>query len=355
MGNNYFKIYKNKNMWDEEITKNLSEYIIHKHEMINVLLNIIIALWCIFILDLEIYFLPIAYIILDIALIPLNIFFVRYLPSRFMSCNSIKSLERKKKSLKKRQERLYKKTIHKYPDNKDLLLYAIELIDDEIDDLSPTDDIKKINELKERKNTLENIIYNVHDYDDYYDYTPKKDKNISLLINENTWINRKIDLINKKIEELKKEKKQLEIKEDVQTSNIYEKINNNNKEIIKNTINELINTKLSKELINNEISLKKVIKKSKDIYKILEDRPQYIDSATTTFKIYGIELINILKNIENMDIEEKREYYSKVDELIVEYELHLDRLKEKISKDDAFKTNVDINVLMSELKKDKRG
>lgn len=350
MKNNYFKIYKNEDMWNKEITQNLSQYTIYKHEMINVLLNIIIALWCIFILDLKVYLLPIAYVILDITLIPLNIFFVRYLPNRLGSYNSIKSLEKKEKRLKKRQERLYKKTIHKYPENKDLLLYAIELIDDEIDDLSSKNDIKKINELKERKNTFENIIYNTDD-----NYIPKKNKNISLLINEIIWIDQKLHFIDKKVEELKKEKKQLEIKEDMPLSNVYERINNNNKEIIKNTINELINTKLSNELINNEISLKKVIKKSKDIYKILEDRPQYIDSAITTFKIYGIELINILKNVENMDIEEKREYYSKIDELIVEYELHLDRLKEKISKDDAFQTNVDINVLMSELKKDKKG
>jgi hypothetical protein len=103
------------------------------------------------------------------------------------------------------------------------------------------------------------------------------------------------------------------------------------------------------------IKLSNIVDKSKKIIKIIDEKPEMVDATITTFNLYGSELLNILQSVKTMDKEEQVNYFDKIKELIYEYELHLDRLEERIKKNDFIKTNVDINVLLNEITKDKKG
>jgi hypothetical protein len=135
----------------------------------------------------------------------------------------------------------------------------------------------------------------------------------------------------------------------------YEKIAKSNKEKIMETVYLISSFKITVSMKEAGINLSNIVDKSKKIIKIIDEKPEMVDATITTFNLYGSELLNILQSVKTMDKEEQVNYFDKIKELIYEYELHLDRLEERIKKNDFIKTNVDINVLLNEITKDKKG
>lgn len=289
MRNDLFKIYNYEDSWDEEIRQTLTVYRRKKYNYINDILNIIIALFCVFVLDLKLWMYPIAFVISDIFFTGLNVLTVRYLPYKYTNAETQKALEKKIKIIKK--------------------------------------EIAKIEKLYERGSKL----YESRQIND-----------------EKYWLEDKLQINERKL------KKLLDVKKEVVPEiTVYDKINQTNMDIILGVVNEISELKLTEDLLNNDINLELIKEKSQEISKLLKEKPQFVDIACTTFKIYGAELIDVLESVMSMDEDERIGYYAKIEELITEYELHLDRLKEKIRRDHITKTNIDINVLLNEIKKDK--
>lgn len=286
---NYFKMHKREESWEEEIEKTLLSHQIKKHEIINLIINIVLASLCIFVFKLPLWALPIAFIVCDILMMPLNILFIRVIPNMKEKIRSIDYYI-------KRNQKLVK---------------MIEEKRDKLEDLPYRSSQKTY--LKNDIRALEN----------------------ELLSNED------------KIKSLQKEQ--------TTVTSAYDKIAKDNKDKIAEIITLLGSFKLTNAMKEEGINLSEVVAKSRKIKNLLNEKPQMMDISTTTFNLYGAELLNILQDVKAMDHEEQPGYFDKIKELIYEYELHLDRLEERIRKDDYIKTNVDINVLLKEIKKDKKG
>lgn len=289
MRNDLFKIYNYEDSWDEELRQTLTVYRRKKHNYINTILNIIIVLICVFVLNLKLWMYPIAFVITDILFTGLNILTVRYIPRTYTNVETEKALEKKIKYIKKQIAKLEKR----YENGSKF--YEPRQINDEI-----------------------------------------------------YWFKDKLKINEKKLNKL------IEVKTEIKPiTTVYDKINQTNTDIINEIINKISSLKLTQDLLDNDINLELVKEKANDIQKLLSEKPQFIDMACTTFKIYGKELLGVLESVMSMDLDERIGYYGKIEELITEYELHLDRLKDRIKKDHITKTNIDINVLLNEIKKDK--
>lgn len=285
--NTFLKVLPTKRDWDIEIRENLPIITRKKHEIVNIFINIGVASSCIFLFKLPIFLLPIALILLDVMLLPLNIYFIRILPTQMKNCTDT-------------------------------------------------------NQLKKRITYLEKRI--------------KKEKD--QLSNNHTFFERSI--IRNDVEELESElcrvKRKIKKVEEVTDSKVttaYEQIQIDNKEKIADTINAINNIKLSKLMKEEGIALSDVTDKAKSINKILKEHPAALQQANTTFNLYGAELVNVINNVRKMTDDEQRIYIPKIKTVIEEYSSHLDRLEERIKKDDYLQTNVDLDVLLKEITKDK--
>jgi hypothetical protein len=284
-----FEMHEDEKSWNEEINKTLVSHQIKRHDIINIVINIIIASLCIFIFDLPLWVLPIAFIACDILLLPLNIVLFKIIPERRKRINNVNYYIRRNKKLVK--------LIKKYTEK--------------LNSLSYHDNYRSI--LNNDIRTMEN----------------------ELLENE------------KRITELQNQK--------TTVTSVYEKIAKSNKEKIMETVYLISSFKITVSMKEAGINLSNIVDKSKKIIKIIDEKPEMVDATITTFNLYGSELLNILQSVKTMDKEEQVNYFDKIKELIYEYELHLDRLEERIKKNDFIKTNVDINVLLNEITKDKKG
>lgn len=284
-----FEMHEDEKSWNEEINKTLVSHQIKRHDIINIVINIIMASLCIFIFDLPLWALPIAFIACDILLLPLNIVLFKVIPERRKRINNVNYYIRRNKKLVK--------LIKKYTEKLETLPY---------------------------RGNYRSIIKN--------DITTMSNE---LLENE------------KRIAELQNQK--------TTVTSAYEKIAKSNKEKIMETVCLISSFKITVSMKEAGINLSNIVDKSKKIIKIIDEKPEMVDATITTFNLYGSELLNILQSVKAMDKEEQVNYFDKIKELIYEYELHLDRLEERIKKNDFIKTNVDINVLLNEITKDKKG
>lgn len=289
MRDNLLKMYTYEDSWYDEVGNALSKYRIQKYKYVNNFLNVIIASICVFVLQIKLWMFPIAFVLADILLTGLNILTVRYIPRWYVSAETEKDLNK-----------------------------MISFINKKID---------KIDKL--------------------YDKGSKFYGN-RVILQEKYWLEDKLRTNECKLKKLQEKKV-----EPTPVSTVYDKINQSNKDIISEVITNISSIKLSEDLQSRGITLQFVKTKAKDIEKLLEEKPQFIDVACTTFRIYGKDLLNVINSVMYMDEDERIGYYSQLEELISEYELHLDRLKERIRKEQMTKTNIDIRVLLNEIKKDK--
>lgn len=286
MANNYFRLYKFEEDWDREVRKNLSEYSIKKHEIVNIAINIILAIVAIFVLKLEWYLLPIAFIVCDILLMPLNILFVRVIPNIRLSHNDIAYFT-------KRNEKL------------------VKLID------------KQKKKLDKDKTMFERSVIR-NDIEKMEDELLSNEKRIAQLTEEATTV-----------------------------TTVYDKIAKDNREKIYQIIAMLSAYKPSEVMKDAGIDLAGIVEKSKRIKEILKKKPEAVDMAVTTFNLYGDDLVSVLQSLKSADEEEQLASINQLKEVIYEYELHIDRLEDRIKKGERVRTQVDLSVLLREIKKDK--
>ena len=283
-----FKLHKYEEDWEKEISNNLSDYTIYKHEIANVILNIILAVICVFVLKLKVWMLPIAFIVCDALLTPLNILFVRIIPNINKNLNTVKGLEKRNRKL-----------------------------------------AKMITKQRDRINGDKIAFFDPRVYKD----------SVRRMESEMLYNEEQITRLNEEL---------------VSVSNVYAKIANDNKSKIEKVISEIASFKLNELMIHHELTLDGVVIAQRKVAEVLEKKQEAIDISTTAF-FYGEQLLEVLENCKKSNTEKQLEYIPEVKKLIHEYELHLNRLKERIERDEHLQMKVDIKVLMSELTKDKKG
>lgn len=284
------KTYNYKDDWEREIERKMYNYQIRHHEKANIIINLIIAFLVFFVFKLPTWIAVIAFLIFDVICVGINVYLVRIVPEL------IKAKSKNKNFLEKRNNILRK-------------------------------EIEKQQKLLSKK---------LKHYPAY---------NRSAI---------RADIDGMESEILKNEKLIKEmVEEENIANNVYKQIEKENKNNIQTTIDMLINLKLSNTMKDYGISLTEVKDKTKQIVKLLEEKPEGIEAASTSICLYGRELINIIEDVKSMDKEDQEEYFDKIKLVIEEYYKHLDRLEDRIKKENYIKTNVDINVLLDEITKDK--
>lgn len=269
----------------------LPDISIKKHDIASTVANLAMAFLAIVVLPIPIWALPIAFIVSDILLMPIDFVITTLIPEH-----------RKKKQddirwLKKRNKKL-QALVDKYA---------------------------------RRMHQPNSARWHSYFSDAHTIYKNEMEKNAARI--------EKIE------EEDKKKREELEKRQDV-----YAKINETKMDQIKAVISELGKITMPKTLADAGISLDSVVEKSKQVKKLLKTRPESVDRTAGTFLLYGRELIDILKDIRGMDEETQASYIPKTQEAVNEYEKYLDRAKERIEKGETVKTTVDLNVLINELK-----
>lgn len=283
-------MYKDREQWEDLILNKLYYYEIKRHEFICVILNIVIAIMVFFVFKLSIWEAVIVFVITDIVFAIIDTYLVVLKP---------KNLE------KKYNNKLFLIKRNKYLGRK----------------------IKKLQRILSTDNS------NIHFY-------------------KRSGIRADIDRMESEVLRNEKTIKNLTEQEECST-NVYKQIEQKNKNNIKDIIENISNIRITNLMKENGISVKNVKLKTEQIALILEEKPEAIDIATTSICLYGKELVSIIENIKQMEEEDQVEYFEKIKLVIKEYEEHLDRLEDRIKKENNIKINVDINVLLSELTKDK--
>jgi hypothetical protein len=149
-----------------------------------------------------------------------------------------------------------------------------------------------------------------------------------------------------KIKNINEQQKEIQEQESVNEKDIYTNTYKNKLEEYNDIISKL-----------NDVSrgngLSKLIQKMNNIMDLIQQKPENIEYLNTTFNIYSTELLNIIYNIDNIKGKEKENYKIKLKEIVDEFSEYLDRIEEKIQTNTLFKMNVDMEVLLEQLKKDK--
>lgn len=269
----------------------LPDISIRKHDIASSVANLVLAGFSILILRLPIWALPIAFIVSDILLMPLD----------FAITTLIPDYKKKRQNdigwLKKRNGKL-ESLIEKYD---------------------------------RRKSQTHSYRWEAYFSDACITYTKEHQKNETRI---------------KEIEEENK-KKQEEL---LQEQNVYAKINASKMEQISSVIQDLKKITIPEPLESQGITLEDVVEKSKAIKKLLKARPESVDRSAGAFLLYGRELVDILKDIKDMDEDTQVSYIPRIKEALDVYEEYLDRTKERIEKGEAVKMTVDLNVFINELK-----
>lgn len=269
----------------------LPDISIRKHDIASSVANLVLAGFSILILRLPIWALPIAFIVSDILLMPLDYVITTLIPD----------YKKKRQNdigwLKKRNGKL-ESLIEKYD---------------------------------RRKSQTHSSRWEAYLYDACTTYTKEHQKNETRI---------------KEIEEENK-KKQEEL---LQEQNVYAKINASKMEQISSVIQDLKRITIPGPLEDQGITLENVVEKSKAIKKLLKARPESVERSAGAFLLYGRELVDILKDIKDMDEDTQVSYIPRIKEALDVYEEYLDRTKERIEKGEAVKMTVDLNVFINELK-----
>lgn len=306
---NYLEVKKKKDDWLNEISP-LPSYVLKKDEKTNNIINVAVAGIVTLAIRPPLYLLPIFFIGFDAICSIANIFIYRVLPESRKNCEDIKKLEKRNKTLEKLIESAKKK-------------------------------------VSDAKSFSEQEIFK--DYLNFYEKQLKTN-------------NKKIKTITEE-----REKKAREEEEALSLDNIYKGANKEKldqyKAIIEK-IKEFITKEdevpneegTSEEVITKDANsindgLKALLQGMNNVLEMLYKKPENINYVNSTFNVYGEELIRILNNVESMTEKERKKYTKQIEELVNEYVNYLKSLEEKIQKDTLFQTEVDINILMNELRK----
>jgi len=104
--------------------------------------------------------------------------------------------------------------------------------------------------------------------------------------------------------------------------------------------------KYQKDIIKSIIISEKLLNE-------VEKNPSAYKLVQNTFEIYLVELINAITDVDKLDNGLKEIYHEKINNLVVEYNNHVETLIERVSKYNLTTLDVNINTLLKEMKNEK--
>lgn len=259
----------------------------------NLIINTVICFICVFILKLDYWLLPIAYILTDILLFNAEKIMITYYYNMYESSDTPEKLSK----LISKIEKLHSKKSQ---------LYSTE---------------------KEKAS-------NSYSYD--YSYIEGLRDEISVLDSNLSRLNKR----------LKTYQEQELLKSDVVAKKEIENVEGFRKIIsaVEGSIYENLSDTF-KQYIKKSISI------TKELLEEIENNKGAFDLVHTTFNVYFSELVNVITQIGSLSADQQIYYIKTLEEVLKEYEEHIDRLKERVKSFNQKSIDVNLSTLLTELKK----
>lgn len=287
------KMIKTSEDYERELNRSLLKVTIKKHQKINLFINIVLAVSCIFIFKLSVLQIALVMIGYDIIGVGLDMFISNFLAKRKNKETNVKKLE----ALINKYESMAE-TIQHNLDTRDYNHYERAELRDELSEIKEQIIIlqKKLDEKTMRQQL---------------DDSAAK----SILTIENIMSNKLNTLINL-----------------AEQLTIYK------------------NNKITSEMRENGISLDAIVEKTNLLIDLLKEKPEAISYAFDAYNSFATDLIGIFDSISKKSVNDKEQYYPQIKTIISEMEKHIDNVEYKIRHSDKIEISSSLNVLLDKLK-----